>query len=293
MLRNLTFLIIRLMGIKKIFSKNPVDYKKLRKSDRKLPPKSLSKKFLVESLDLDDNKVYKIKKPNTTSKDLIIFIHGGAFISGPAEHHWNAIEKIVKHTGKELWLIDYPKAPEYNIHQICQNIDWVYEFATQTLALSENITLIGDSVGGNLIMTLTQRLLEKKKEIPKQLILITPVFDASMSNPEIESIAEKDPMLNVSGILSAKEMCANGLDLKDKIISPLYGTFKGFPKTEIYIGAYDIMYPDAKIGVQKMQEEEVDVKLIDGAKMPHIYPLLPVLPQAKKALQQIIESIKE
>lgn len=293
MLRRLTFLILKLMGIKKIFSENPVDYKKLRKSDKKSPPKSFSKKFSVAEIDIDETKVYRIKNNDSNNKGLIIFIHGGAFISGPTEHHWNTVEKLVKQTKKELWLIDYPKAPEYTIHQICDNIDLVYEFAIQTLALPENITLIGDSVGGNLIMTLTQRLLEKKKEIPNKLILITPVFDASMSNPEILKVAKKDPILNIPGIVSAKEMCAKGLDLKDKIISPLYGSFKGFPETEVYIGAYDIMYPDAKLGVAKMKKEAVVVKLIDGAKMPHVYPLLPVLPEAKKALQQIIESIKE
>ena len=292
MLRNLTFLIIRLMGIKKIFSKNPIDYKKLRKSDQKLPPKNFFRKFIVEKEQINETIIHKIKNKETKTSGLVIFIHGGAFISGPAEHHWKATQKIVQQTTKELWLIDYPKAPEATIHKICKNIDAVYKQTLQNFK-SQEIVLIGDSVGGNLIMTLTQRLLKNKGELPNKLILITPVFDASMSNLEIENIAAKDPMLNTQGILSAKEMCANGLDLKYQIISPLYGSFRNFPKTELYIGAYDIMYPDAKLGVEKMRKEEVDVKLINGAKMPHIYPLLPVLPEAKKALQQIIESIKE
>ncbi len=280
------------MGVKKIFSKNPIDYKKLRKSDQKLPPKNFFKKFIVEEEQIHETIIHKIKNKETKTSGLVIFIHGGAFISGPAEHHWKATEKIVQQTEKELWLLDYPKAPETKIQQICRNIDMVFDLALQNFK-PEHITLIGDSVGGNLIMTLTQRLIERKKEVPKKLILITPVFDSSLSNPEIDSIGEKDPMLHKRGLTSAKEMCADGLDLKDKIISPLYGNFKGFPQTDLYIGSYDIMYPDAKLGVEKMKKVAVDVKLKDGAKMPHIYPLLPVLPEAKKALQEIIESIQE
>lgn len=293
MLRRLTFLILKLMGIKKVFSISPIDYKRLRKSDRKLPPKRFLKKFFITDLDLDGTKVYRIKNKNSNNKGLVIFIHGGAFVSGPTEYHWNAIEKIVKDTGQELWLLDYPKAPEYNIQQICDSIDWVYEFAIQTLALPENITLLGDSVGGNLIMSLTQRRIKRDNEIPKKLILITPVFDASLSNPEIDIIGEKDPMLHKRGLISAKEMCADGLDLKNKIISPLYGSFKGFPQTDLFIGEYDIMYPDSKKGAKKMEEEGVNVRLVEGVRMPHIYPLLPVLPEGKKALDEIIESIKE
>ena len=293
MLRKLTFFILRIMGIKKIFSESPINYKKLRKSDQKKPPKSFYKKFTVGELTVDETKIYKIENKSKKYKELVIFIHGGAFVSGPAEHHWKAVEKIVKHSGKDVWLLDYPKAPEFTIEQICDSIDSVFEFAVQTKVLPENIILIGDSVGGNLIMSLTQRLIQKKKELPGKLVLITPVFDASLTNMDIKIIESKDPMLGIKGALSAKELAAGTLDLKDQMISPLYGSFKGFPKTDIYIGEYDIMYPDAKIGVNKMKKEEVEVQVINGEKMPHIYPLLPILPEAKIALNQIINSIRE
>lgn len=293
MLRKLTFLILRVMGIKKIFSESPINYKKLRKTDRKKPPKSFYKKFNVDELDIEETKIYKIENKHETAKELVIFIHGGAFVSGPAEHHWKAVEKIVKHSGKNVWLLDYPKVPEFTIEQICDNIDAVFEFAIQTAALSENILLIGDSVGGNLIMSLTQRLIQKKKEIPGKLILITPVFDASLTNKDINAIEPKDPMLGLQGVLSAKKMAAGNFDLKDEIISPIYGSFNGFPKTDIYIGEYDIMYPDAKIGANKMKKEQVQVQVINGEKMPHVFPLLPILPEAKIALNQIINSIRE
>jgi acetyl esterase/lipase len=293
MLRKLTFLILRVMGIKKIFSESPINYKKLRKSDQKKPPKSFYKKFTVGELTVDETKIYKIENKRENSKGLVIFIHGGAFVSGPAEHHWKAVEKIVKHSGKKVWLLDYPKAPEFTIEKICDNIDSVFEFAIQTTVLPENTILIGDSVGGNLIMSLTQRLIKKKKEIPGKLILISPVFDASLTNKDIKVIESKDPMLGIEGALSAKKLAAGPLDLTDQMISPLYGSFKGFPKTDIYIGEYDIMCPDAKIGANKMKKEEVKVQVINGEKMPHIFPLLPILPEAKIALDQIINSIRE
>jgi len=57
--------------------------------------------------------------------------------------------------------------------------------------------------------------------------------------------------LSKAGILSAKKMCAQGLNLKHPIISSLYGDFKGFPKAIILIGSKDIMAPDGILGSEK------------------------------------------
>ncbi len=292
MLKTLAFFIIKILGIKKIFSQTPVDYIKLRKSDKNNPPKSFFRKFTISSEEVLQTKIWTIKNAKDKNhSDLVIFIHGGAFISGPAEHHWTSIEKIKKNTNNELWLIVYPKAPESNIKQITNNIDAVYELALKKYP-PEKIVLIGDSVGANLIMTLTQRLIKKRLNIPSKLILITPVFDSSMCNPEIDFIAKKDPMLAKEGVLSAKRMCSDGLDLKDELLSPLYGDFISFPETMLFLGGKDIMYPDGKKGVAKMREAEVDLTVIDNPEMPHIFPLLPVMIESKKALNQIIESLK-
>lgn len=49
---------------------------------------------------------------------------------------------------------------------------------------------------------------------------------------------------------------------------------------------------DQKLAVQKMLEEKVEVEVIEGAGMPHIWPLLPVMKEAKQALSKIEEIIR-
>lgn len=153
------------------------------------------------------------------------------------------------------------------------------------------LILIGDSVGATLIMSLIQRLVYKNDKTPSKLVLITPVFDSSMSNKEIDKIDKVDPMLSKAGILSAKKMCAQQLNLKNPIISPLYGDFKGFPKTILFIAGKDIMFPDGMLGGKKMEELGVQLELIYEPEMPHIYPLLPLMFESKKALSNIITKI--
>ncbi len=283
---------MKVLGIKKTFSKDPIDVQALRKTDRKKPPAKFYRQFAIEHSTIGASEIISIaSKKNNAEKGLIIYLPGGAFVSGPAPHHWDAIGKMVAQTQATIWLVDYPKAPEADINQINQNIDQVYAKAAKEIAAAAPLQMIGDSVGATLIMSLVQRLTRKQEALPSALILITPVFDASLTNTEIDEIDKVDPMLSKAGARSAKKMCARELDLKDPTISPLYGDFKGFPETMVLLGGKDIMYPDGKLAVQKMNQAGVKLAVIEELEMPHIFPLLPLMHESKNALSKIMSFI--
>ncbi|MCH2044566.1 MAG: alpha/beta hydrolase [Saprospiraceae bacterium] len=283
--------VLKLMGVKKIFAKAPMDYKKLRKMDVKKVPKGLKRKFGVATFRILDSEITSIS-PKEKAKKLtpILYLHGGAFVSGPSKHHWDSIATIVKKAKRTVWLIDYPKAPEANIHQISENIDHIYEQVLDKF--EEAPILMGDSAGGNLILTLTQRLIQRKQPLPKCLIAMSPVVDASMSNPKIREIDKKDPMLSHDGALSAKAMCAKDLDLRDPMMSPLFGNFQGFPPITLFLAGRDILYPDAKLMLAKLREANVSLDLIEEQEMPHVWPVLPIMREAREALNHIIKVIQ-
>ena len=125
-----------------------------------IPPKSLLKKFDVQQLKVANTQISCVQS-KTPSSDLLIFIHGGAFISGPAPHHWDVVKEICTQTNATVWVCNYPKAPENDIIEISSNIDAVYKAALEKYA-AKNIQLIGDSVGDTLVSTLTQRLISNQ-----------------------------------------------------------------------------------------------------------------------------------
>jgi acetyl esterase/lipase len=86
-------------------------------------------------------------------------------------------------------------------------------------------------------------------------------------------------------------MCAQDMDLSNPMISPLNGSFEGFPQTIVFLGSHDIMYPDGKLAVQKMKNSKVEIEVIEGDKMPHIWPFLPVMKEAKLAFKEILNRL--
>ena len=285
----ITLFVIKLKGVKKNFSQDPIDYKKIRKEDIYYPKNTFFKKNNLRTFKVLDTLITEISIDENFDK-LLIFIHGGAFISGPAKHHWDSIQEIAKKTNYKVWMCNYPKSPEFKITQISKNIDLIYRTALENYP-SEKISLIGDSVGGTLVTSLIQRLIFNNIQLPNKIILISPVVDASMSNPEIYDIDNIDPMLSKSGVLSAKKMCAENNDLKNIMISPLYGSFEKFPNTFLFVAENDITYPDQKLLIKKFTEAKINLKLTFGKNMPHIWPFLPVMKEAKKSLIEIIDII--
>lgn len=282
----ITLLVIKLKGVKKDFSIDPINFKKIRKEDIHHPKGIFFKQNQLRSFKVSDSIITEIGL-NGNSENLLIFIHGGAFISGPAQHHWDAAKEIAKQTNYKIWMCDYPKAPENKITGISENIDSIYKTALKSF-LPNQISFIGDSAGGTLVTSLIQRLIKKNINLPHKIILISPVMDASMSNPDIEKVDNIDPMLSKIGVLSAKKMCAENSNLKNVMISPLYGSFERFPQTILFLAENDITYPDQKLAIEKFNQVKINFKVIIGKNMPHIWPLLPVMKEAKTSLRKII-----
>lgn len=278
----LVLFVLKLKGLKTIFSQDPINYKKLRKDDIHFPKNRYfkNKKSVFNVL---QTSISEIKNVNPSDK-LLLFIHGGAFVSGPSEHHWNSIEFLSKNSSFTIWMCNYPKAPENKIDIISDNIDAVFESALKKYS-PENIVIIGDSAGGTLSISLVQRLIKNNKKTPSKLILISPVIDATLKNKEIELIDKKDPMLSKNGVLSAKKMCSENLE--NPLISPINETTNGFPPTFLFLAENDITYPDQLLFLEKLNHSQVNTSSYIGENLPHIWPYLPLMKEAKKSLKQI------
>lgn len=276
--------ILKLKGIKRNFSENPINYLKIRKEDihtqKSLFYRKNSNQFII-----NETTITELKK---NSEQLIIYIHGGAFISGPSQHHWDTIKTIFNKKSSTIWMVDYPKAPENDITEISRNIDEVYSLALKSFK-PENIILIGDSAGGTLILSLTQRIAEIQK--PKKIILISPVLDASFNNPSINIIQDKDIILSPIGVKHAKQLCVGNNPINDPRISPLFGSVNNLPEIILFLATDDITYPDQCLFVEKLKINNVKHHVYIGEGLPHIWPLLPVMKESKIALNNILEHL--
>src|SRR5262249_20649788 len=94
-------------------------------------------------------------------------------------------------------------------------------------------------------LTLVQRAKRESLPLPAAVIAATPWTDLSLSGDSYEANAP----VNTSGLTdellqAMAKAYAGGKDLKDPLISPLYGDFSGFPPTFLAAGTRDLLLSD-------------------------------------------------
>ena len=211
----------------------------------------------------------------------VFYFHGGAYINQPNAQQLTMAARTAKETGCEVVLMVYPKEPVYD----CET---AYELclAYYRSYLEQNdcgkVVFMGDSAGGGLALGLAEALRDEGAPLPEELVLISPWVDLTMSNPEMKDYVGLDPMLGVDGLRRMGEVWANGLELTDPRVSPLYGELSGLPHVTIITGNREILYPDSLLLAKKLAAAGVDNDVAVGDRMIHCFPICPI-PEAKAA----------
>lgn len=226
----------------------------------------------------------------TKSKNLILYLYGGGYVSRPVKHQLNMIKKIIKKTDAMVIMPLYPLLPFHTFSECYDSLVELYKVILENNA-NKNIILLGDSAGGGLSCGLCEYFIQHNIRLPDKVFLLSPAVDLSMTNPEIEEYQKRDPMSWVPLIKAwAKFWSGTEDNLTNYLVSPLYGDVKGFPPTNIYISTNDLLFPDGLLFANKLKENGVDIDLIIGKNLNHVWPAHPI-PEANKTLDDIAKII--
>lgn len=225
----------------------------------------------------------------TTTEHIVLYLHGGAYVSEIEKPHIIFCDKLAKNANATVFAPIYPLAPNHTYEETYDIVKKLYELL---LKFEKPITIMGDSAGGGLSAAFSEYLAQNELPEPEHLILISPWLDISMSG-DYDDYMDIDPMLGVDGLREMGKAWAGDLDTKDYRLSPLFGNVEKLPQTTIFIGTHEILYPDVIKFYDKLKESGIDVELNVGEGMYHVYPLLLVTPESKEAFERIVEIVSK
>ena len=116
---------------------------------------------------------------NYNRRAIIIHVHGGGFVSMSSSSHESYLRKWCNKLEVPVFSIDYRLAPEHPYPQplddVWQAYNWVVDNGADEFGIDINkIILVGDSAGGNLILSLTYLLIVNNKRLPDVMFLAYP-----------------------------------------------------------------------------------------------------------------------
>ncbi len=280
--------------LKKQFRKNLFSSKMTTEESRKRYEELLYSPHIPNNVDVSEKELKKIPtdilKPEiSVFGRTILYAHGGAFVAGSRKAYRTFCATLANIASANLYLPEYRLSPEYPFPTALEDLYSVYAKMIESEKVQpENLILIGDGAGAALILSLINYLKDKKLPTPAMLVLISPWADISCENENLRINRKKDFMLSREALYNAANLYTYEDNLKNKLVSPMFANFKGFPKTIIQCGGNEILLSDAQELELKYEEDESPCELTVYENMPHLFQALPdYFEQAHLAVEKI------
>ncbi|MGE5403962.1 MAG: alpha/beta hydrolase [Candidatus Saccharibacteria bacterium] len=230
---------------------------------------------------------------NAPKDKVMLYFHGGGYISGTCAAHRAIVAKFVKNSDVPALLFEYRLAPEHRYPAAVEDAVSAYRWLLGEGVLPENIVFIGDSAGGGLALATLLVARDQEMPLPSAVVAYSPVTDYTCSGETYQTNAKTCFAPNGTGPAFARHY-AGEHDLKDPYISPLFGDLHALPPMLIYAGSHETLLSDATRYAEKAKSAGVNVTLNIGEGLFHCYPAMaPMFPEATQAMQEICQFVRK
>ena len=230
-------------------------------------------------------------------KYVILHCHGGGYSTGSSLYARTLTSKLAASTSMDVLCFDYRLAPEHPYPAALKDAMKAWNYLMLLGYGARDVIVTGDSAGGNLALALCLKLKEEGRILPTGLVLMSPWTDLTSSGKSFVTKAELDPVLDREYIDHMVEAYATGEDLKNPLISPLFGDFRGFPPMLIQVGSTEMLLSDSVDAAAKARQQGIKVRLSIYEGMFHVFQMAYLnLPESKRAWAEVgkfIEVISE
>lgn len=214
-----------------------------------------------------------LEKDQIKGRKIMLFLHGGGWATEHVENYERVCSRMAQATGQTVAAVEYRLAPE---HKFPTGLMDCYAVAralyTHPDTMPEDITLIGDSAGGNLAAALSIMARDRGEFMPKRQILIYPAVNNDYS--------ENSPYLSVRRygteyLLTAGKMrdyinfyASAEEDKRSKYLAPLMETdYSNQPDTLILTAECDPLRDEGEEYGRRLKEagNQVEIHRIQDA----------------------------
>lgn len=232
------------------------------------------------------------QRPQGDTAGVFLYLHGGAYLIGsPATHR--AITAALAKRGKlAVCALDYRLAPEHRYPAALEDSVAAYQALLAEGYRAEQITIGGDSAGGNLALITALRLQQLGLPAPRALVCFSPVTDFSLR--QLHTPPAGDPLLNPAWLEQAVKLyCPADMQPQDPRLSPLYADLSGLPPTLIQVGSDELLLNDSLRFAERAKAAGVKLQLQVYPGLWHVFQAhVGLLHAADFAMARVIDFLR-
>jgi len=229
-----------------------------------------------------------IDAPGTRQDRVMLYIHGGGYISGSANGYRSLVGELGRAAKTRGLAIDYRLAPEHPFPAAVDDAVAAHRWLIDRGTAPASIVFVGDSAGGGLVVTAMMAVRDAGLSLPAAGVSISPWLDLECRGASMETKAASDLALNRDALRRAGQSYRGAVsgDGRGGQLVPLNADLSGLPPLLIQVGSAEILLDDATRLAAQAGAADVSTRLEIWPNMPHVWHLFGfMLSEGRDAIQ--------
>ena len=219
----------------------------------------------VEPSEMDGVKVFLLTPeviPPENRERMLVHAHGGCYVLNPGEAGLPEAIMMAGIGGFRVIAVDYRMPPDAYFPAALDDVVTVWKAAARQHD-PRRMAIFGGSAGGALTLEAVLRAKAEGLPLPAAIASNTPMADVTKTGDSFRTNALVDNVLvSPDGFCdAAAAFYANGRDLRDPLLSPIYGDVTGFPPTILSTGTRDLLLSNTVRMHRKLRQVGVEAAL--------------------------------
>ena len=219
---------------------------------------------------------------------ILFHVHGGGFFNGSPYSGRFCCPRIAAQTKQTIVGIDYRLAPEYHYPAGVEDCLAVYRELLKQGYRPDRMAMVGDSAGGNLILSMLVRAKAEKLPMPAAAALYSPATGYALPSHTANLTADvvlgsDDP--DFSPLEEINQMYSPDTDPQDPSRYPLCADLAGFPPLHIVAAENEMLADDSILLAEKAGKQGVYCKLSVWPGMHHAF-VIGGSPEAEQVVRE-------
>lgn len=257
-------------------------------------PECIEEDLAFSTFKVGVNPVLHVKH-KAPAEQVCIYLIGGGMLKYPKKDEVKEQIKLARLTGRDMVLPYYPLVPDNSILDVYEMLYQLYKKLIAEYE-HENIAIAGGSSGGNLALGLISYINEKGEGIPMpgKIYAASPgtMIYTEEEKRKAKILDGRDLIMSIIALENIQVGMENGREVPEYMRYLQRGDYTGLKEAYLIFGGDEVFSAAADTIAEQMRKFGVDVRLEIGEGMYHMYSMMPLVPEAKKAYQDMIEYLK-
>jgi len=221
---------------------------------------------------------------------VLLHAHGGGTVIFSMHLDRKAVGHIAKAAGARALVLDYRRSPEHKFPAQIEDMEKAYHWLLAKGVRAENIAVTGQSIGGNLAVSLAIELRNKGVAMPAAILSVSGWYDMELKNDTIKGNAKNDKLLSRSILerFRVAWLADTGTAWSDPRVNLLYADLAGLPPIQVYYGDHELLVGEIVEFAKRAKDAGVDVGVHSVAEGQHNFILgAGRVPEVDEAIEQM------